>query len=342
MALKVGILGLGFMGKMHYDTYGRMEGAEVAAISDVDAKKRSGDWSGIAGNIGGAGEKTDLSGVSAYSQADDMFADPKIDVVDITLPTYLHAANATRALEAGKHVICEKPIAIDSQRAAEMIEAAEKAKRRLFVAHCIRFWPQYAVAREVVKSGEHGRVISAVFRRFSATPTWSWENWLQEPTKSGLTALDLHIHDADFILYCFGTPKSVTSHAAGLGLKEGRIDHIVTSYEYGPGQLVVAEGGWEYAPGFPFSMSFTIAMEKATLNCTADLTLTLHPAEGESKALPCPAGDGYEHELRHFVECIAEDKPSEVVSPQSAMESVKLIECEMESVRTGETVPVEL
>ena len=340
MTLKVGILGLGFMGNNHYRVYGGIEGAEVAAICDVDPKKRSGDWSGIVGNIGGAGGKADLSGINVYAEAEEMFADPEVAVVDITLPTYLHAANAIKALEAGKHVICEKPMALSSSEAAKMIGAAEKAKRRLFVAHCIRFWPQYAVAREVVKSGEHGEVISAVFRRFSATPTWSWQGWLQEPDKSGLTALDLHIHDADFVLYCFGAPKSVTSRASGL--KKGRIDHIVTSYEYGANRLVVAEGAWEYAPGFPFSMSFTIAMEKATLDCTSDLTLMLHPAESESKALSCPAGDGYERELRHFVECIAEGKDSDVVSPQSALESVKLIEYEVESVRTAKTVPVKL
>ena len=340
MALKVGILGLGFMGKHHYETYARIEGAEVAAICDVDPLKRSGDWSSIAGNIGGAGVKTDLSKMGVYSRADDLFADPKIDVVDITLPTYLHAPNAVKAFEAGKHVISEKPMAISSREAAKMIAAAKSAKRRLFVAHCIRFWPQYAVAREIVKSRKHGKVISACFRRFSSTPLWSWQNWLQDPKKSGVCALDLHIHDADFVLYCFGKPKSVTSRAGGFG--KGRIDHIVTSYEYGANQLVTAEGGWEFAGGYPFSMSFAVVMEKATLECASDLTLTLHPVKGKSEVVKAPAGDGYEHELRHFVECIAKKKSSGVVSPNSAMESVKLVELEMKSALTGRTVPVKL
>ena len=339
MALKVGILGLGFMGRYHYETYARIKGAYVAAICDVDRKKLSGDWSGTTGNIGGAGARTDLAGINVYTRAEEMIADPGVDVIDIALPTYLHAPYAVKALEAGKHVISEKPMAINSREAKRMIDAAKKARRRLFVAHCIRFWPQYVVAREMVKSRKYGQVISASFRRSSGTPIWSWQNWLQDPKKSGLCALDLHIHDADFVLYCFGKPKSVTSHAAGF--KKGRVDHIFTSYDYGAGRLVAAEGAWEYAGDFPFSMSFVIAMEKATLEYAPDHTLTLRRLKGKSRQLKAPPGDGYGRELAHFVECITKDRSSDVAPPKSAMESVKLIELEVKSALSGRTVPVE-
>jgi predicted dehydrogenase len=338
MALKVGILGLGFMGRYHYETYAKIKGARVAAICDVDRKKLSGDWSGTTGNIGGAGAKTDLAGIDVYTRAEDMIADSAIDVIDIALPTYLHAPYAVKALEADKHVISEKPMAINSREAKRMIDAAKRAKRRLFVAHCIRFWPQYVVAREIVRSRKYGRVISACFRRFSGTPIWSWQNWLQDPKKSGLCALDLHIHDADFILYCFGKPKSVASHAAGF--KKGRVDHIFTSYDYGRGRLVAAEGAWEYAGDFPFSMSFVIAMEKATLEFAPDQALTLRRPKGKAKRLKVPQGDGYGPELAHFVECITKNRPSEIAPPESAMESVKLVELEVKSALRGKTVPV--
>ncbi len=340
MAVKVGVLGIGFMGNCHYSIYGRPKGAVVAAIADVDPKKRSGDWSGIAGNIGGAGAKTDLSGVTVYSKAEEMIADPDIDVIDITLPTYLHAKHAIMALKAGKHVICEKPMAIDSREAAKMVAAAKKASGELFIAHCIRFWPQYAEARKIVRSRKYGPVISATFRRFSLNPNWSWRNWLQDPKKSGLSALDLHIHDSDFVLYCFGRPRSVTSHSAGL--RKGRVDHIVTSYNYGPNQLVVADGAWEYPPGFGFEMSFIIAMETATLVCGPDMSLKLHPLRGKSREIKVPPGDGYQRELAHFVECIAKGRKSDVVSPESALASVRLVECEVKSALTGKTVPVKL
>ncbi len=340
MAVKVGVLGIGFMGRMHFDTYRKIRDARVVAICDIDRKKRSGDWSGIAGNIGGAGKKTNLKGIKVYSRAEDMFRDREVAVVDVTLPTYLHARYAVKALRAGKHVICEKPLALNSREAARIVKAARKARRRLFVAHCIRFWPHYAAARGIVRSRRYGRLLSACFRRFSPTPTWSWRNWLQNPRKSGLAAMDLHIHDADFVTYMLGKPRAVL--CSGGGLKPGRLDHMHAAYAYPSGALVTAEGGWEFAAGFPFGMSFTIAMEKATLNLAPDLSLTLHPLKGGVKKVKVPAGDGYSAELKHFIGCLARGKASDVVSPESALSSVKLIECEMKSARAGKRVPARI
>lgn len=337
MALEVGVVGMGGMGNFHFKAYGGIEGAEVVAVCDIDPEKLSGSG-GVEINIGGGGPGPDLSKVRKYSKHQDLLADPGVDVVDITLPTYLHAPVAIAALKAGKHVISEKPMAIDSRAAKRMAAAAKKAKRQIFIAHCIRFWPVYAKAREIVRSREHGRVLSATFRRLSSTPLWSWQGWLQDPKKSGLCALDMHIHDSDFILYCFGKPDSVLSCMTGF--KKGRADHIVTCYDYGDGKLVTAEGAWLYAQGSDFEMSFAIAMEKATLSCGKDLKLMLYPVEGKAREIAVPAGDGYEHELRHFVDCIATGKRSQVVSPESAVQSVKLVECEVQSARRKRPVKV--
>ena len=338
MALRVGMVGIGFMGKVHFDAWQRTKGARVSAICDIDPKKRSGNWSGIGGNIGGAGKKTDLRGIRVYSDAIQLFSDPSIDAVDLTLPTYLHASFAIRALQAGKHVICEKPMAINSSEAARMASAAKRSGKMLFIAHCIRFWPHYAVLRDIIRSRRYGKVISAAFRRVSSSPTWSWQNWIQDPKKSGLAALDLHIHDADFILHVFGKPRTVTSSYAGL--KRGRMDHIHTAYGYADGQMVSAEGAWEYAPKYPFAMSFTVAMEGGTLNMTPDLSLKLYLKNGGTKAVAVPAGDGYSLELAHFAECIRKNRPSDTVSPESAMASVKLVECEVKSALGGKAVRV--
>ena len=335
MTLRMGIVGLGFMGKMHFDVYGRMKNARVVAICDDDARKRRGDWSSIAGNIGGAGGRQDLSGVRTCSRLDQLLSDDDVDVVDITLPTNLHAEVALAALKAGKHVFCDKPMARTSGQCRKVTAAARRARRRIFVGHCIRFWPGYAEARKMVKSGLYGKVLSAAFNRFSCTPTWSYRNWLQDPVKSGLCALDLHIHDADFVLYLFGKPKSVTSR--GSGFSKGRLDHIVTSYEYRDNMLVTAEAGWEYPAAFPFSMSFRIVMEKATLDYGAD-GLLLYPPKGKPKKVKTATRDGYESELRHFVDCVEKNRASTVVTPASATQSVILIEAETASALSGRTV----
>jgi sugar phosphate isomerase/epimerase len=140
--VRVGIVGLGFMGRTHFNSYAAIPNAEVVALADVDKGKRAGGFLEAAGNIGTGGNvAVDLSGIKVFDKADALIADDDVDVVDITLPTFLHAEYAIKALEAGKHVICEKPMAHDSKAAKKMIDAAKKAKRRLFIAHCLRFWP---------------------------------------------------------------------------------------------------------------------------------------------------------------------------------------------------------
>lgn len=335
MSLKIGIIGLGFMGKVHFDTYAKLKGVKVTAIADVDPRKRSGDWSGVVGNIGGAGERQNLRDIRLYANPADLLKDSAVDVVDITLPTYLHARWAIAALKSGHHVICEKPMALSSTEAAAMIRAARKARRQLFIAQCIRFWPAYVAARALVQGRKFGKLLSAVFTRVSAKPIWSWHNWIIDYRRSGAGALDLHIHDADFVLYLLGKPRSVLSRAAVN--KQGGLDHITTFYNFAPGQLVQAEGAWEYNSGFPFSMAFRIALEKATLYF-AGADLMLCPAVGSPRKVPLAPGDGYYHELEHFVSCIRRNRPSPIVPPESALESVRLVETEMKSARSGKMV----
>lgn len=337
MSLNIGIVGLGFMGKMHFGAYAKIKGAKVTAIADVDGRKRDGDWSSIGGNIGAAGGRQDLRGIHVYENAADLLKDPTVDVVDITLPTYLHARWTIRALQSGHHVICEKPMALKSAEAVAMIAAARAARRRLFVAQCIRFWPAYAKVRELVLGKKYGKVVSAVFTRMSTRPVWSWQGWLDDPRRSGGCALDLHIHDADFVLHMLGRPRSVLSRA--VQGKGGAIDHITTFYNYAPGTLVQAEGAWEYNAGFPFSMTFRIAFEKATLIFDAQ-GLKLCPAKGEAKLLAVAEGDGYFHELTHFLDCIRRNCASPVVPPESALRSVQLIEAEVKSARSGKIVKI--
>lgn len=331
MTIQVGLLGMGMMGKCHHDTYAKIKGARVAAICDVDAEKRL-------GHIGHGMGEVDISGYRFYTRAEQLFADPELDVIDITLPTFLHAKSTIAALEAGKHVICEKPMARNSAEAKAMVAAAKKTGKKLFLAHCIRFWPSYVKAREIVLSGRYGNVRTARFCRLSPLPAWSWQNWLHKSGSSGLCALDLHVHDADFVMYLFGKPKYVVSR--GGGLKPGNLDHIITTYEYGGGRFISAEGAWEYAPGYPFGMTFSIAMEKATLDMTRDLKLMLYPMKGAPKEVKVPAGDGYLYELKHFLDCIKAGKDSPIIPPESALNSIKLVEAEIKSAKSGKPVAV--
>ena len=339
--VRIGIVGRGFMGNMHLGAYAHIRGAKVAAICDTRKEMLKPEVE-VAGNIDLSGGKIDFNRMKWYNRLDNLLADPDIDVVDITLPTYLHVGAAVKSFKAGKNVICEKPLALNSRDAARIVAAAKKAGKRLFVGHCIRYWPVYAKAREIVRSGKYGKLLSARFVRLSLAPVWSWKNWILDHKRSGDAAMDLHIHDSDFVLYTFGAPKSVVSHGAGLGLKKQRLDHIITAYEYPGGALVTAEGSWIYAPGFGFQMQFAIALEKATLLCGPDLNLMIHPVKGKSSKVRVSTLTGYALELRDFVACLRKDKPCEVVTPESALQSVKLVEAEIKSALTGKRVPVRL
>jgi predicted dehydrogenase len=267
-----------------------------------------------------------------------------VDLVDITLPTYLHAEYTLAALKAGKHVLCEKPICNDLADAKKVVAAAARARGKFMVAHCIRFWPEYAWVKEhVVGKQEFGKVLSASFRRLSGTPFWSWNNWLMDARKSGAAAVDLHIHDVDFIRYLCGEPQAVWALGTIGAVSAGGVDHIVAQYRYPGVKQVTAEGGWAMVKGFGFEMSFTLVCEKATVvyNCNSKPALTVHVRdaadfrEGRTLAPEVAAGDGYSREIDYFLDCIIEGRKPSIVTGQEALKSLKLALAEVKSVRSA-------
>ena len=335
--LKIGIVGLGFMGKMHFRCYKSLENVKISAICDVDAKRLK-DSSGSSGNISGAEDDLDLSNISLYSDFSRMLAEEKLDVVSIASPTFLHASQTIEALKAGLDVFCEKPMALNSLDCQQMANAARQARRNLQIGHCIRFWPEYVKAKEVIDSQKHGIVLAATFQRLSLTPTWSWDNCFLDGKRSGGAMLDLHIHDTDFVQYVFGMPKEVFSR--GLIGPSGDFDHTVTQYLYEDEKVITAEGGWIMAPGFGFEMSFKIMLEKATLvySSVQKPTFRVCPKNGENITPKVPEGDGYSFEIQHFVDSISGKPVQEIITPEQSANSLIIIEAEKESIRTKEKV----
>ena len=160
--LNVGIVGLGFMGMIHYLAYQRLRGVKVAAVCEQDAVRRGGDWRTIKGNFGPPGELMDLIGVAQYAELDTMLADPALDLIDICLPTALHAGAAIKALQAGKHVLCEKPIALRPVDGIAMVAAAEKAGRMLLIGHVLPFFPEYRFAYDAIAGGSTAACWAAI------------------------------------------------------------------------------------------------------------------------------------------------------------------------------------
>jgi len=335
--LKVGIVGFGFMGRTHYKCWKALDGAEIAAICDVNPNIEE-DTKRAVGNIGDPNETVDFSSLTLYTDFDKMLAGEKLDAVSITLPTYLHPDISIKALSADLNVMCEKPMALTPEVCAPMIEAAKSSGKVLQIGHCVRFWPEYAKTKELIDSGEYGRVVAATFQRLGAAPTWSVDNWFLDDKRSGGMALDLHIHDTDYVQYLFGMPKAVCS--AGAKAPGGGLAHISTQYLYDDDKCVTAEGGWAMTPSFGFEMSFNIALEKATIvyDLTRDPMFRVCPAEGEAFTPEVEKGDGWLLQIAHFAKAVRGEKVDPVTTLDDSMNSVKIVDAEKESISKGQKV----
>jgi len=335
--IRVAVVGFGFMGRMHYRCWQALDDVQAVAFCDANpsAAERAKE---AVGNIGGAAESVDFHTLRLYQNFDKMLSEQKLEAVSITLPTYLHADHSIKALEAGANVLCEKPMALNVADCERMIEAAKSSGKLLQIGHCIRFWPEYAKAREIVSGGEYGKVIAATFRRLGAAPTWAWDNWFADEQRSGGMALDLHIHDTDFVQYLFGMPDAVRSFGAKGA--DGRLMHIVTEYLYDDGKVVTAEGSWAMTAAFGFEMSFNVMLEKAALiyDCTRKPTLRVCPAEGDAFAPELSEGDGYSLEIAHFAKRIRGEKTEQVITLEQSRDSVRIVEAERESVAQGRPI----
>src|SRR5262249_43391055 len=162
--VRIGIVGVGFMGMIHYLAARKLRGAQVTAICSRDPKKLAGDWRGIRGNFGPPRESMDLSGIKKDDRLEKIHADPDNDMGDVCNPTHAHPETAIAALKAGKHALVEKCIALEPKDADEMLRAAAAAKRLLMVAHVLPFFPEFKFAAETIRSGKYGKLLGGHFK----------------------------------------------------------------------------------------------------------------------------------------------------------------------------------
>ncbi|MGE3310924.1 MAG: Gfo/Idh/MocA family protein [Limisphaerales bacterium] len=337
--IHVGVIGLGFMGVTHIKAYRKVPGARVAAICDAFKLPEDGVLQSVTGNVADPDPvRLNLAEVQATKDYREVLANPSIQVVDICLPTSQHVEMATAALAAGKHVLCEKPLARTSAQSREIVAAAKEAKGYFMPAMCMRFWPGWAWLKEAIADGRYGRVLAARFRRVSGPPGWSKGTYFKG-AESGGALLDLHIHDTDFIQFLFGRPKRVFSR--GLSRFSGAIDHVVTQYDVGDGVAVSAEGSWLMSEGFGFSMAYTVNFEKASADFDSSRTGEVLKVfeDGRGARVETPSGDdGYVGELSHFLGAVAAGRPPTIVTAEDGASAVEICEAEEKSVLTGAVV----
>jgi predicted dehydrogenase len=346
--VRVGIAGLGFMGMIHYLAYQKLKGVKVAAMCETDRTRLAGDWRTIKGNFGPAGTMMDLSGIARYEKLDDMLADGKLDMVDICLPPAAHAPVAIAALKAGKHVFCEKPIALTSPDAKKMVATAAARGKQLMIGHVLPFFPEYNFAYRAVRGGKYGKLLGGHFKRVISDPQWLKDFY--DPQRIGGPMLDLHVHDAHYIRLLCGMPRAVFSG----GRMRGEVaEYFISQFLFKDPRLVVsAMSGVIHQQGRGFCAGFEIHLERATLlydfavidgkpETNMPLTVLKHDGKVERPTVEsADPVDAFASELAEAIKTVKSGKPSALLDGELARDAVVLCHKQTESIQKGRLVNV--
>jgi predicted dehydrogenase len=336
--INVAVVGMGFMGVTHALAWKRVKGARVAAIVTRDPKKAAGDWRGVQGNFGSSGGRQNLTGIARYTELAQALADDRIDLVDICLPTWLHKDATLASLAAGRNVLLEKPIGLNVRDADQMIRAARAARCSFMVAHVLRYFPEYRLIKQLQEENRHGAIQAAHFKRCIARPAW-WSPG--DLVQNGGPAVDLHIHDSDFVRFLFGEPSAVL--AQGVVGRGRTVEYIQTQYRFGRRKIAIsAEGGWLSQAGCPFEHGYDVYFERAALkfNSSWGKPPQLLTADGKVTQPKLPAADAFLGELQEAADALRGKRDSAVLSARSARESLALCLAEVRSVHSGGKIAV--
>ena len=323
--LKVGLIGCGGVGSIHARCWAAMKDCvELTAIADADVEK--------------ALKHAAPLGAKVYKDGYELLEQEELDVVDICVPTFLHADYCMKAMERVKNIIVEKPLCLKEEQIERLVEVRDRTGAFVQVAHVVRFTDAYHFLKELVESGKYGKVIAGCFSRISPRPMWMKGH--DDMDRTGTMTMDMHIHDADYICYLMGRqPDEVKVQA--VKDNNGIIQHIWTSYQF-KDTVLQAEGSWDYPAEFPFTQAFRVRLKKAAVVLSADGTLIVYPEDGEKfvpslgekKVLDLGINVSdigpYVNEIKYFTEAILAGKKESIVSLDEAVASVRLVRRELE------------
>lgn len=244
--VRVGLIGCGRIAQVrHIPEYAANKDVRIAGFFDFNYERAA----GLAEKYGG----------KAYKTLDEMLADENIDAVSVCVANIAHAEDTIAALKAGKHVLCEKPMATTLADCEAMVQAAEKAGKKLMIDQNQRLARAHAKAKELVQEGAIGRVIT--FRTtfgHGGPETWSIDpgkaTWFFDRTKSAMGAMaDLGVHKTDLIQYLLDTKViATTAKVVTLDKKdaEGKLigvdDNAMCIYEMENGTVGTMTASWTY------------------------------------------------------------------------------------------------
>jgi predicted dehydrogenase len=322
------------MATAHARHWARLPAARITSIVSLDPEKAIGLASSCAANV--------------HLSFDQCLAEDQPDIVDVCTPTLTHSDIAVAALEAGKHVFLEKPMARTLAECDRIIDAAKKANTIAMVAHVVRFFPEFAAAHAQITAGAVGQIASVRTARMSGYPRGGWHNWYASPAESGGVVLDMIVHDFDWLRWCFGDAARV--YAVGLyGKSEyiGSLDYALVTIRFKSGVIAHVCGSWAHTTGF--RTTFEVCGDKGMIDHDSIRSVPFTIAKRtEASAAPSVAvpqnpmaseDDPFFKELSHFMHCVSTNsKPSITLADGRAAVAIAL--AALESIQSGK--PVEL
>ncbi|MDX2004444.1 MAG: Gfo/Idh/MocA family oxidoreductase [Meiothermus sp.] len=325
--MRVGLVGSGVMGEVHAAGW-RTTAAELVGVYSQNAAQ--------------AERLAEEQGVKRFDGLEALLK--AVDIVDICVPTYAHKAAVLAAARAGKHILCEKPIALSVKDGEEMIAACNAAGVRLFIAMVLRFFPQYRLSRQLIEKGQIGSLGVMRLKRVSAPPNWAegGDNWYTDEARSGGMVVDLMIHDFDYARWLAGGVERVFARLNRAEEGHGQYAQVILRHKSGPMALI--EGGWAYPKGM-FRTSLDISGTDGLIEWSSDSagplqTFTLS-RDGNGAGVNIPVAglseDPYALEIQHAYGAIVGNQPFEVTA-EDGLEALRIALAAKQSIATGKAV----
>lgn len=322
-SLRVGVVGAGLIAGCHVRAYTRAAGVDVVAVADTHMSK--------------AEQLASTVGAKACADLDDVLGQGT-DVISVCTPPRSHADLTVRALEAGQHVLCEKPVALSLADAERIQKAAEASDRVVMIGHVSRFEPDHRAAQELVASGHVGDVAMMLHSMTTSLPAWSEGGWLARPEESGGPLLDLSAHSFDYLAWVIGSP-AVRVHAVAADSPVGPATYGVATVRYANGAMGQVEASWAHPAARGFKAMVEIVGQKGRINWSYDSINggAIYLADGGVTWLDPLQERGYAREIAAFTEAVRTGGASPV--PVSAgVAATRTALAALHSVRTGEPV----
>ena len=329
--MKVGIVGAGFMGTTHAAGWAATPAEIVGFIAETTQE---------------SGALAKRYHAKVYPSFDDML--PDVDVIDICSPTHLHHEMVLKAVSAGKHIVCEKPLARTTAQAQEMVIACEEAGVQLLVAHVVRFFPEYVLAHSAVVEGQVGKPAIIRLHRGSYRPKKPAGNWFLDEEKSGGILMDLMIHDYDYARWVAGEVESVSARRVTELHPNAPVDYGLVILSHRSGALSHIAGAWAYPPP-TFRTHLEIAGDRGLIEFDSEntapiqnLILKTSGPDAPDVALPSsPVSESpYTTQIKEFYSALADGKTPRL-SATDGLAAVQIAEAALESAHTGQPVKLE-